>query len=305
MKTSDKIYVAGQGLVGSAVVRRLRLQGYRDIINPSHKELDLINQGGVDKFFKSINPEYVFICAGKVGGIMANNTQRGDFIYQNVMLQFNILHAAYQNDCKKVLALGSSCIYPKSSEQPIKEEYLLTGELEPTNEPYAIAKIAALKMCEAYRTQFDCNFISAMPTNLYGPGDNYNPFTAHVLPALIRAFHDAKINYLPSVTIWGTGEPRREFLHVDDCAEALIFLMNNYDHSGHVNVGTGEDISILELAELIKKIVGFEGEILKDTSKPDGMKAKRLDVSKINSLGWKAKIGLEEGITKVYKDYSK
>lgn len=305
MKTSDKIYVAGQGLVGSAVVRKLRLEGYRDIINPSHKELDLINQLEVDKFFKSVKPEYIFICAGKVGGIMANSTQRGDFIYQNVMLQFNILHAAYQNDCKKVLALGSSCIYPRRSEQPIKEEYLLTGELEPTNEPYAIAKIAALKMCEAYRTQFDCNFISAMPTNLYGPGDNYNPFTAHVLPALIKAFHDAKINHLPSVTIWGTGEPRREFLHVDDCAESLIFLMNNYDQSGHVNVGTGEDISILELAEMIKKIVGFEGEILKDTSKPDGMKAKRLDVSKINFLGWEAKIGLEEGITKVYKDYSK
>lgn len=306
MNQSYKIYVPGHtGLLGSAVVRKLREQGYRNILTMPHNNLDLISQDSVDSYFATHQPDYVIICAGKVGGIMANNTQRGDFIYKNTMMQFNILHAAYTYNCKKVMAIGSSCIYPAYADQPISEASLMTGELEPTNEPYAISKIAALKMCEAYRRQFDCNFISAMPTNLYGSNDTYDLFKSHVLPSLIKRFHDAKINNNPSVTIWGTGTVRREFLHADDCAEALIFLMNNYDESGHVNIGTGEDITIQELAVMIKDIVGYTGEILNDTSKPDGMKRKVLNVSKINTLGWKAKICLVEGIKRTYKDYVK
>ena len=304
MNQSYKIYVPGHtGLLGSAVVRKLREQGYRNILTMPHNNLDLISQDSVDSYFATHQPDYVIICAGKVGGIMANNTQRGDFIYKNTMMQFNILHAAYTYNCKKVMAIGSSCIYPAYADQPISEASLMTGELEPTNEPYAISKIAALKMCEAYRRQYDCNFISAMPTNLYGNNDTYDLFKSHVLPSLIKRFHDAKINNDPSVTIWGTGTVRREFLHADDCAEALIFLMNNYDESGHVNIGTGEDITIQELAVMIKGIVGYEGEILNDTSKPDGMKRKVLNISKINALGWKAKIELDEGIKLTYHDY--
>lgn len=304
MNFTDKIYVAGHtGLLGSAVVRQLKDRGYTNIITITHDDLDLTIQEQVNGWFFLNRPDYVFICAGKVGGIMANNTERGDFIYKNTMIQFNIINAAYLYDTIKLLAVGSSCIYPAHSEQPIKEEYLLTGTLEPTNEPYAVSKIAALKMCEAYRHQFGCNFISAMPTNLYGPGDHYG-VNAHVLPSLIKRFHDAKINNDPSVTIWGTGTVRREFLHVDDCAAALVFLMNNYDQPGHVNIGTGEDITVQELAEMIKDIVWYKGEILNDTSKPDGMKRKVLDVSKINAMGWQATTNLRDGITDTYMRYA-
>lgn len=303
MDRASKIYVAGHtGLLGSAIVRELRLRGHNLVLRTS-RELDLTNQGEVNEFFESEKPDYVFICAGKVGGIMANSTQRGDFIYQNVMIQFNILQAAFMNNCKKVLALGSSCIYPRSSPQPIKEEYLLTGELEPTNEPYAIAKIAALKMCEAYRHQYDCNFISAMPTNLYGPGDHYDSFNSHVVPALIKKFHEAKVNNEPFVTMWGTGKVYREFLYVDDCADACIFLMNHYEQSGHVNIGTGEDVQLNGLARMIKMVVGYRGEIVHDLTKPDGMPRKLLDVSKINKMGWKAKTTLTEGLKKAYDHF--
>jgi len=304
MNFTDRIYVAGHtGLLGSAVVRQLQERGYTNLLLATHGEVDLIDQSEVNEFFRVLKPDYVFICAGKVGGIMANNTERGDFIYKNTMIQFNIINAAYLYDTIKLIAVGSSCIYPAHSEQPIKEEYLLTGTLEPTNEPYAVSKIAALKMCDAYRDQFGCDFISAMPTNLYGPCDHYG-VNAHVLPSLIKRFHDAKVNKDPSVTIWGTGTVRREFLHVDDCAAALVFLMNNYSESGHVNIGTGEDITVQELAEMIKDIVWYEGEILNDTSKPDGMKRKVLDVSKINAMGWKATTNLRDGITDTYMRYA-
>lgn len=303
MEKNSKIYIAGhRGMVGSAIVRRLQQEGYENLIFRTSNELDLRNQEAVEKFMKEQKPDYVFLAAAKVGGIVANNTYRGEFLYDNLMIQNNIIHAAYKHSVTKLLFLGSSCIYPKFAEQPIKEEYLLTGALEATNEPYAIAKIAGLKLCEAYRNQYGCNFISAMPTNLYGPNDNYDLQNSHVLPALLRKMIVAKRTNLPEVEIWGSGQPRREFLHVDDLASASFYLMKNYSEAGWINVGVGEDISIRELAELIKQITGYQGELVFNTNKPDGTPRKLLDVSKLQSLGWKAKIGLEEGIRKVYQE---
>lgn len=303
MNLNDKIYIAGhRGMVGSAILRQLKHRGYTNFVLKTSSELDLRNQQAVTDFFAQEKPDYVFLAAAKVGGIVANNTYRGDFIYENLMIQNNIIHQSYLNNVKKLMFLGSSCIYPKMAPQPLKEEYMLTGELEPTNEPYAIAKIAGIKMCDAYRNQFGCNFISVMPTNLYGPNDNYDLKNSHVLPAMLRKFITAKRNNDASVTIWGTGSPKREFLHADDLAEACLYLMENYNEEGLVNIGVGEDISILDLAILVKKIVGFEGEILTDTSKPDGTPRKLMDVSKLNGFGWKAKTSLEEGIQKVYDE---
>lgn len=303
MNKQDKIYIAGhRGMVGSAILRALKAQGYANFILRTSSELDLRNQQAVADFFAQEKPDYVFLAAAKVGGIVANNTFRGDFIYENLMIQNNVIHQAYVNNVKKLMFLGSSCIYPKMAPQPLKEDYLLTGLLEPTNEPYAIAKIAGIKMCDAYRSQFGCNFISVMPTNLYGPNDNYDLKNSHVLPAMLRKFITAKRNNDASVTIWGTGSPKREFLHADDLAEACLFLMENYNEEGLVNIGVGDDISILDLAHLVKKIVGFEGQILMDTTKPDGTPRKLMDVSKLNGLGWKAKTTLEEGIQKVYDE---
>ncbi|MBB4803671.1 GDP-L-fucose synthase [Flavobacterium nitrogenifigens] len=303
MNLEDKIYIAGhRGMVGSAILRQLKAKGYTNFVLKKSSELDLRNQQAVADFFAEEKPDYVFLAAAKVGGIIANNTYRGDFIYENLMIQNNVIHQSYLHDVKKLMFLGSSCIYPKMAPQPLKEEYMLTGELEPTNEPYAIAKIAGIKMCDAYRDQFGCNFISVMPTNLYGPNDNYDLKNSHVLPAMLRKFITAKRNNESSVTIWGTGSPKREFLHADDLAEACLYLMENYNEQGLVNIGVGEDISILDLAILVKKIVGFEGEILTDTSKPDGTPRKLMDVSKLNSFGWKAKTSLEEGIQKVYDE---
>jgi GDP-L-fucose synthase len=288
-------------MVGSAIVRRLKKDGFENILTRSSRELDLRRQDEVEQFFYRERPDYVFLAAAKVGGILANNTYRGEFLYDNLMIEANVIEASRKYGVKKLLFLGSSCIYPKLAPQPLKEEYLLTGPLEPTNEPYAIAKIAGIKLCDAYRSQYGCNFISVMPTNLYGPNDNYDLKTSHVLPALLRKFHEAKIKGEKEVVMWGTGSPLREFLHVDDLADACLFLMENYDEPGLVNIGTGKDISIKDLALLIKKIVGFEGEIVHDLSKPDGTPRKLLDVSKLNKLGWKAKIGLEEGIRRVYE----
>jgi len=303
MNLNDKIYIAGhRGMVGSAILRQLKIEGYTNFVLKTSSELDLRNQQAVAEFFEKEKPDYVFLAAAKVGGIIANNTYRGDFIYENLMIQNNVIHQSYVNDVKKLMFLGSSCIYPKMAPQPLKEEYMLTGELEPTNEPYAIAKIAGIKMCDAYRDQFGCNFISVMPTNLYGPNDNYDLKNSHVLPAMLRKFIIAKRNGDSSVTIWGTGSPKREFLHADDLAQACLFLMENYNDSGLVNIGIGDDISILDLAILVKKVVGFEGEILTDTTKPDGTPRKLMDVSKLSGLGWKAKITLEEGIQKVYDE---
>ncbi|WP_281228050.1 GDP-L-fucose synthase family protein [Flavobacterium aquiphilum] len=303
MNKEDKIYIAGhRGMVGSAILRALKARGYTNFILKTSSELDLRNQQAVADFFAQEKPDYVFLAAAKVGGIVANNTFRGDFIYENLMIQNNVIHQAYVNNVKKLMFLGSSCIYPKMAPQPLKEDYLLTGLLEPTNEPYAIAKIAGIKMCDAYRSQFGCNFISVMPTNLYGPNDNYDLKNSHVLPAMLRKFIIAKRNNDASVTIWGTGSPKREFLHADDLAEACLFLMENYNEEGLVNIGIGDDISILDLAHLVKKIVGFEGQILMDTTKPDGTPRKLMDVSKLNGLGWKAKTTLEEGIQKVYDE---
>lgn len=303
MNLNDKIYVAGhRGMVGSAILRKLKAQGFTNLVLRTSSELDLKNQKAVADFFEKEKPDYVFLAAAKVGGIIANNTYRGDFIYENLMIQNNVIHQAYLNKVTKLMFLGSSCIYPKMAPQPLKEEYMLTGELEPTNEPYAIAKIAGIKMCDAYRDQFGCNFISVMPTNLYGPNDNYDLNNSHVLPAMLRKFITAKRNGDSSVTIWGTGSPKREFLHADDLAEACLFLMENYNDSGLVNIGVGEDISILDLAILVKKVVGYDGEILTDTSKPDGTPRKLMDVSKLNSFGWKAKTTLEQGIQKVYDE---
>jgi GDP-L-fucose synthase len=303
MESNGKIYIAGhKGMVGSAILRNLRSLGYTNFIVRDFSDLDLRNQKEVEVFFKQEKPDYVFLAAAKVGGIVANNTYRADFIYENLMIQSNIIHQSYLNGVKKLVFLGSSCIYPKLAPQPLKEEYLLTGTLEPTNEPYAIAKIAGIKMCDAYRSQYGCNFISVMPTNLYGPNDNYDLNNSHVLPAMIRKFHEAKIQDHPSVTLWGTGSPMREFLHVDDMADACVFLMRNYDEEGLINIGTGKDLSIKDLAQLIKNIVGFEGEIVWDTTKPDGTPRKLLDVSKLHSLGWKNKIELKQGIEKVYKE---
>jgi GDP-L-fucose synthase len=306
MNKNSKIYVAGhRGMVGSAILRKLQKEGYSNIITKTSQELDLRIQKDVDDFFKLEKPEYVFLAAAKVGGILANNTYRAEFIYDNLMIQSNVIHSAYKYGVKKLLFLGSSCIYPKYAPQPMKEEYLLSGYLEPTNEPYAIAKIAGIKMCEAYRHQYGCNFISAMPTNLYGPNDNYDLNNSHVLPALIRKFHEAKIYNKKEVIVWGTGNPRREFMHVDDLADACLFLMLNYNDSQFVNVGTGKDISIRELAELIKTIVGYEGNIIFDTTKPDGTPRKLLDLNYMHSLGWHHKIELEEGIKMTYQDFLK
>ena len=302
MNKADKIYVAGhRGMVGSAIVRKLKAEGFNNFILKTSKELDLRNQAKVDAFFAAEKPDHVFLAAAKVGGILANNTYRGQFIYENLMIQNNVIHAAHQNGVKKLMFLGSSCIYPKMAEQPMNENALLTGTLEPTNEPYAIAKIAGIKMCDAYRSQYGSNFISVMPTNLYGPNDNYDLEKSHVLPALIRKFHEAKKNNSPNVTMWGTGSPKREFLHVDDLADACYYLMETYNEEGLVNIGTGTDVSIKELAELVKKIVGFEGVIENDLSKPDGTPRKLMNVSKLEKAGWTAKIGLEEGIRSVYE----
>jgi GDP-L-fucose synthase len=304
MNKDSKIYIAGhRGMVGSAIKRKLEKEGFKNIITRRSSELDLRDQTEVADFFKKEKPTYVFLAAAKVGGILANNKYRGEFLYDNLMIQSNIIHHSYINSVEKLLFLGSSCIYPKLAPQPLKEEYLLTGELEPTNEPYAIAKIAGIKMCDAYRDQYGCNFISAMPTNLYGPNDNYDLETSHVLPALIRKFHEGKINNTKSVQLWGTGSPKREFLHVDDLADACYFLMKNHNEKGLVNIGTGIDISIKELAELIKKIVGYEGELDWDDSKPDGTPRKLMNVDKLNALGWTYKIELEKGISLVYEDF--
>jgi GDP-L-fucose synthase len=302
MNYQDKIYIAGHnGLVGSAIHRTLKSQGYTNLITRERKELDLLDQHQVADFFQKEKPDYVFLAAARVGGIMANKNYPADFIYQNLQIQNNIIHNAYLSNVGKLLFLGSSCIYPKYADQPIKEDSLLTGELEPTNEPYAIAKIAGIKMCQSYNRQHGTEFISAMPTNLYGPGDNFDPETSHVLPALIRKFHEAKENGQEKVTLWGTGSPKREFLYVDDLADACIFLMNNYNDNKPINIGTGQDISIQELAEMIKGITGFQGEIEWDTSKPDGTPRKLLDVSRLHKLGWKHQTNLKTGIEKIYE----
>ena len=301
MTAEDRIYVAGHnGMVGSAIVRCLQSQGYKNIITRSSFALDLRDQDAVDTFFKEEAPSIVFLAAAKVGGIWANNTYRAEFLYDNLMIEANVIHAAYRHDVKKLLFLGSSCIYPKMAPQPLKEEYLLTGLLEETNEPYAIAKIAGIKLCDAYRAQYGCHFISAMPTNLYGPHDNYDYENSHVLPALIRKFHEAKVNDAEEVVLWGSGKPLREFMHVDDLASACYFLMQHFDEPGFINVGTGREISILQLAQLIKEITGFKGKIVHDTSKPDGTPRKLMDSSRLNALGWHHTIELEEGIKKVY-----
>jgi len=304
MKKDSKIYIAGhRGMVGSAIQRKLLSEGYTNIIVRTSSELDLRVQEPVNEFFETERPEYVFLAAAKVGGILANNMYRADFLYENLMIQSNVIHSAHATGVKKLMFLGSSCIYPKMAPQPMKEEYLLTGLLEPTNEPYAIAKIAGIKMCDAYRAQYGCNFISVMPTNLYGPNDNYDLQNAHVLPTLIRKFHEAKQNGDPAVTIWGTGTPKREFLHADDLAAACFFLMENYNAEGLINIGTGEDVTITELAMLIKEIVGYEGALVYDHTKPDGTPRKLMDVSKLTELGWKYSINLKDGLKQVYNDY--
>ncbi len=302
MEKDAKIYVAGhRGLVGSAIMRKLKKEGYNNLVFRTSSELDLRRQEKVEEFFQKEKPEYVILAAAKVGGIQANDKYSAEFLYDNLMIETNVINTAYQNDVKKLLFLGSSCIYPKFAEQPMKEDYLLSGKLESTNEGYAVAKITGIKLCEHYNKQYGTNFISAMPTNLYGPNDNFDLETSHVLPALIRKFHEAKVNDKNEVVIWGTGKPKREFLHVDDLADALLFLMNNYNGDEFVNVGVGKDISILELAQLIKDVVGFEGEIVNDLSKPDGTPRKWLDVSRLNDLGWEAQISLEEGIKDTYQ----
>lgn len=304
MELSSKIYIAGhRGMVGSAIMRNLQKSGYTNIITRTSAELDLRNQQAVSDFFEKEKPEYAFLAAAKVGGIHANNTNRADFIYENLMIQNNVIHSSYKSGVKKLMFLGSSCIYPKLAPQPLKEEYLLSGYLEDTNEPYAIAKIAGIKLCESYKRQYGCNFISVMPTNLYGPNDSYNLNNSHVLPALIRKFHEAKEKNEASVEMWGTGSPMREFLHSDDMADACVFLMKNYNGEKFVNIGTGSDLTIKDLALLIKKIVGYAGEIKHDLTKPDGTPRKLLDVSYLHQLGWKHKINLEEGIIKVYEDF--
>jgi GDP-L-fucose synthase len=301
MEKNAKIYVAGhRGMVGSAILRRLEKEGYTNFVTRVSSELDLRNQAAVADFFAAEKPDYVVLAAAKVGGINANNIYRAEFLYDNLMIQNNVIHNSYLNGVKKLLFLGSSCIYPKMAPQPLQENALLTGELESTNEPYAIAKIAGIKMCDAYRSQYGCNYISAMPTNLYGPHDNYDLKNSHVLPALIRKFHEAKLQGAPEVEVWGTGTPRREFLHVDDLAEACYWLLENYNEPGLVNVGTGTDLSIRELAELVQRTVGYEGTIRFNTDYPDGTPRKLMDVSKLAEKGWKATIGLEEGVAAVY-----
>ena len=304
MNKDSRIYIAGhRGMVGSAIHRHLLTIGYSNILLRSSQELDLRHQSAVDQFFDSEKPEYVFLAAAKVGGIVANNTYRADFLYDNLMIQSNVIHAAWKYGVKKLLFLGSSCIYPKMAPQPLREEYLLTGPLEQTNEPYAIAKITGIKMCEAYHQQYGCNFISVMPTNLYGPNDNYDLNNSHVLPALIRKFHEAKANKATEVVVWGTGTPRREFLHADDLADACYFLMMNYDGTDPVNIGVGEDITINELAWMVREITDYTGQIIFDTAKPDGTPRKLMDVSRLTNLGWEPKIGLREGIKAVYAQW--
>lgn len=304
MKKTDKIYVAGhRGMVGSAIVRKLEKEGFVNIVTRSSKELDLRNQGAVNQFFEIEKPQFVVLAAAKVGGILANNTYRAEFLYDNLMIESNIIHASYLHKVEKLLFLGSSCIYPKMAPQPLKEEYLLSGFLENTNEPYAIAKIAGIKLCEAYRDQYGCNFIAGMPTNLYGPNDNYHPQNSHVIPALIRKFHEAKMQNLKSVEIWGTGTPLREFLYVDDLADACYFLLQEYNEKMFVNIGSGTDLSIKELAETIQQVIGFEGELKFDTSKPDGTPRKLMDVTRLMNAGWKPKIGLKEGLQLAYQDF--
>lgn len=306
MDKNSKIYIAGhRGMVGSAIYRKLEKEGFTNLITRASAELDLRNQQQVADFFSNEKPDYVFLAAAKVGGIVANNTYRAEFLYDNLQIQNNVIHSSYINGVTKLMFLGSSCIYPKMAPQPLKEEYLLTGPLEETNEPYAIAKIAGIKLCDAYRAQYDCNYISVMPTNLYGYNDNYHPQNSHVLPALIRRFHEAKEQSMPTVTIWGSGTPKREFLFADDLAAACYYLMQNYNEPGLVNIGTGEDLSIKDLALLIKKAVGYEGSIEFDTSKPDGTPRKLMDVSKLHNQGWKHTIGLEEGIKLAYQDFLK
>ncbi len=306
MEKDAKIYIAGhRGMVGSAIHRKLSELGYDNIVTRTSSELDLRNQQAVADFFDQEKPDYVFLAAAKVGGIMANNTYRADFIYENMAIQNNIIKSSYDNKVKKLMFLGSSCIYPKMAPQPLNEDLLLTGTLEPTNEPYAIAKIAGIKMAEAFRDQYGCNYISVMPTNLYGINDNYHPQNSHVLPALIRRFHEAKVNQLPEVVIWGTGTPLREFLFSDDLADACVFLMNNYDEKQFVNIGIGEDLSIKDLAELIKDVIGYKGAISFDSSKPDGTPRKLMDVTKLHALGWKHKVNLREGIQLAYEDFLK
>lgn len=304
MELNSRIYVAGHnGMVGSAIVRKLKNDGYNNIITKSHKDLDLINQNEVKSFFDEYKPEYVFLAAAKVGGIIANDSYSADFIYNNLSIQTNVIHNSYLNNVKKLLFLASSCIYPRECPQPIKEEYFMTGQLEKTNDAYAIAKIAGIKMCQSYNKQYSTNYISLMPTNLYGKNDSYHPENSHVFPALIRKFHEAKTKNEKEVVIWGTGSPYREFLNVDDCADACVFLMNNYNSNEIVNVGSGKDLSIKELAELMKKIIGFRGEVVFDTTKPDGTPKKLLDVSKIQSLGWKYSTELEDGIKMTYQNF--
>jgi GDP-L-fucose synthase len=304
MDKDARVFVAGaRGLVGSAIVRALKKQGYKNVLAPFRKDLDLSDRAAVDAWYAREKPEYVFVAAAKVGGIMANNTYPATFLYDNLIIQNNVIDGAHKAGVKKLEFLGSSCIYPKHAPQPMKEEHLLTGPLEPTNQPYAIAKIAGIEMVNSYRRQYGMSGISLMPTNLYGPGDNYDLQNSHVLPALIRKFHEAKESGAANVTVWGTGSPKREFLHADDLAEAAIYLMNTYDDSDIVNVGVGEDVSIKELAEIVKKVVGFQGELVFDTSKPDGTPRKLLDVSRLHKLGWKAKISLEDGIRSTYATY--
>ncbi|HET6253686.1 MAG TPA: GDP-L-fucose synthase [Puia sp.] len=304
MQPNDKIYIAGhRGMVGSAIWRRLERAGFNNLIGRTSAQLDLKNQAAVQDFFEKERPDHVFLAAAKVGGILANNIYRGEFLYDNLMIQTNTIDAAYRSGVKKLMFLGSSCIYPKMAPQPLKEEYLLTGLLEPTNEPYAIAKIAGIKLCDAYRSQYGCNFISVMPTNLYGPNDNYDLNSSHVLPALIRKFHEAKVNGDAVVTLWGSGKPRREFLHADDLADACLFLMQGYNEPGLVNIGTGEDLEIKELAQMISRIAGYTGEIVHDLGKPDGTPRKLMDVTKLHQLGWKASISLEEGLKRTYAEF--
>jgi GDP-L-fucose synthase len=306
MKKDSKIFVAGhRGLVGSAIVRRLKKGGYKNLVLKTHKELDLLDQKAVAKFFTTEKPEYVFLAAAKVGGIIANNTYPAEFIYQNLTIQNNIIHNAHLSEVKKLLFLGSSCIYPRMAPQPIHEDHLLSGHLEPTNKAYAVAKIAGIVMCESYNKQYGTNFISVMPTNLYGPNDNFHPENSHVLPAMLRKFHEAKVRGDKEVTLWGTGKVKREFLHVDDLADACVFLMNKHNGSDIVNIGTGVDVSIKELAELVQKTVGFKGKIVWDSSKPDGTPRKWLNVTRLHGHGWKHKVSLEQGLEKTYAWYVK
>lgn len=303
MNSQSKIFIAGhRGMVGSAITRKLQQEGFTNLVLRTSKDLDLRVQPAVEKFFQEEKPEYVFLAAAKVGGIIANNTFRADFLYENLMIQNNVIHQSYKTGVKKLLFLGSSCIYPKLASQPLKEESLLTGLLEPTNEPYAIAKIAGIKMCDAYRAQYGCNFISAMPTNLYGPNDNYDLQTSHVIPALMRKFHEGKLKNAPSVTVWGTGKPMREFMHVDDLGNACLFLMEKFDGPGFVNVGTGSELTIAALVTLISKVVGYTGNTVFDPSKPDGTPRKLMDISKMRAMGWAASIGLEQGLKSVYRE---